>query len=159
MPATYDVFVSHAWRDGERPGQIANALTEAGLRVWFDANEISDFVSITHAVTDGLTNSKALLAYYSRIYPLRRACQWELTTAFLAAQTEGDPVDACWSSIPKTGPTTSILSNCATRDENRNLCRSLHTNLPRPTPAAVECAAPLLFKARPKTKFSFALAA
>lgn len=24
-------------------------------------------------------------------YPLRRACQWELTAAFLAAQAEGDP--------------------------------------------------------------------
>jgi hypothetical protein len=35
--------------------------------------------------------SKALLAYYSKTYPLRRACQWELTAAFLAAQTEGDP--------------------------------------------------------------------
>ena len=31
------------------------------------------------------------MAYYSKTYPLRRACQWELTAAFLAAQTEGDP--------------------------------------------------------------------
>jgi hypothetical protein len=59
--------------------------------VWFDANAIDDFDSITHAVTDGLAKSKALIAYYSKTYPLRRACQWELTAAFLAAQTEGDP--------------------------------------------------------------------
>ena len=89
--AEYDVFLSHAWADGERPQQIADALTKAGLRVWFDADEIDDFASITRAVTEGLAKSKALLAYYSKTYPLRRACQWELTAAFLAAQSEGDP--------------------------------------------------------------------
>ena len=89
--AEFYVFLSHAWADGERPQQLADALTQAGLRVWFDAKEINDFVGITHAVTDGLAKSKALLAYYSKTYPLRRACQWELTAAFLAAQTEGDP--------------------------------------------------------------------
>jgi len=91
MPAAYDVFLSHAWADGERPQQLADALTRAGLRVWFDAAEINDFASITRAVTEGLAKSKALVAYYSKTYPLRRACQWELTAAFLAAQTEGDP--------------------------------------------------------------------
>jgi len=59
--------------------------------VWFDAAEINDFTSITRAVTEGLAQSKVLLAYYSKTYPLRRACQWELTAAFLAAQAEGDP--------------------------------------------------------------------
>jgi tetratricopeptide (TPR) repeat protein len=91
VAADYDIFVSHAWADGDRPRQIADALTAAGLRVWFDANEIDDFASITRAVTQGLARSKALLAYYSKTYPLRRACQWELTASFLAAQSEGDP--------------------------------------------------------------------
>ena len=87
----YDVFLSHAWADGERPQQIADALTRAGLRVWFDAAEISDFAGITRAVTEGLAKSKALVAFYSHTYPLRRACQWELTAAYLAGQAEGDP--------------------------------------------------------------------
>jgi len=91
MPAEYDIFLSHAWADGERPQQLADALTKAGLRVWFDAAEIKDFASITRAVTEGLAKSKALLAYYSKTYPLRRACQWELTAAYLAAQRDGDP--------------------------------------------------------------------
>src|SRR6202035_2726303 len=91
MAAEYDVFLSHAWTDGDHPRKIAEALKESGLRVWFDASEINDFASITRAVSEGLARSKALLAYYSKTYPLRRACQWELTTAFLAAQTEGDP--------------------------------------------------------------------
>jgi hypothetical protein len=91
MAAEYDVFVSHAWADGDRPQHIAEALKKAGLRVWFDKTKINDFASITHAVTEGLAQSKALIAYYSKTYPLRRACQWELTSAFLAAQAEGDP--------------------------------------------------------------------
>ncbi len=100
----YDVFLSHAWADGDRPQQIAEALTQAGLRVWFDAAEIADFSSITRAVTEGLANSKALLAYYSATYPLRRACQWELTAAFLAAQSEGDPRRRVLVVNPESGP-------------------------------------------------------
>ena len=42
-------------------------------------------------MTEGLAKSKALVAYYSHTYPLRRACQWELTAAYLAGQAEGDP--------------------------------------------------------------------
>lgn len=89
--AEYDVFLSHAWADGERPAQIADALRAAGLRVWFDAEEIDDFESITARVVQGVAQSKALVAWYSKTYPLRRACQWELTAAFLAAQRDGDP--------------------------------------------------------------------
>jgi len=91
MRAEYDVFLSHAWADGDRPREIAEALEAAGHRVWFDATEIADFEGITRAVQQGLAKSKALLAYYSKAYPTRRACQWELTAAFLAAQQEGDP--------------------------------------------------------------------
>ena len=73
MPAAdYDLFLSHAWADGERPPQIAEALTQAGLHVWSDAAGIADFAAITRAVTEGRAKSKALLACYSLIYPLRR---------------------------------------------------------------------------------------
>jgi tetratricopeptide (TPR) repeat protein len=89
--AKYDVFLSHAWVDGDWPQRIADALAAVGLRVWFDAAEIDDFAGITYAVTEGLARSKTLLAYYSTAYPCRRACQVELTTAFLNAQSEGDP--------------------------------------------------------------------
>lgn len=68
MFAAYDVFLSHAWADGDRPRQIVEALTKAGLRVWFDVSEIDDFTSITRAVTKGLAKSKALLAYHAKTY-------------------------------------------------------------------------------------------
>ena len=91
MTAEYDVFLSHAWADGDRPAQLAVVLKQAGVRVWFDAEEISDSESITNRVVEGIGRSKTLVAWYSKTYPLRRACQWELTAAFLAAQREGDP--------------------------------------------------------------------
>jgi hypothetical protein len=53
---------SHAWADGKRPQQLADALTKAGLRLWFDAAEINDFAGITRAVTEGLARSKVLLS-------------------------------------------------------------------------------------------------
>ncbi len=90
--AQYDVFLSHTWADGERPELIYEALKKAGLRVWFDKAKIDDFASITRAVTEGLSQSKVITAYYSKTYPLRRACQWELTAAFLAAETDGNPL-------------------------------------------------------------------
>ena len=91
VPALYDVFFSYAHSDGPCAREIVEALRACGLRVWFDEREIADFESITGAITEGLARSKALVAYYSARYPLRRACQFELTAAFLAAQREGDP--------------------------------------------------------------------
>jgi hypothetical protein len=54
MSATYDVFVSHAWTDGDRPQQIAEALKNVGLRVWFDAAEINDFSSISGSTGESI---------------------------------------------------------------------------------------------------------
>jgi hypothetical protein len=71
---------------------IVEALSAEGLRVWFDAVIDYDFESITRAIQDGLAHSKAFIAYYSHAYAPRRACQWELTAAFLAAKREGDPL-------------------------------------------------------------------
>ena len=51
MAAEYDIFLSHAWADGDRPRQIADELKKAGLRVWFDATAINEFASIPRAVT------------------------------------------------------------------------------------------------------------
>ncbi len=54
-----------------------------------DESEIETFESISRAIEGGLAYSRALVAFYSREYPARRACQWELTAAFLAAQRAG----------------------------------------------------------------------
>ncbi len=87
----YDVFVSYAHVDSPEVTPIVDALTARGLRVWFDDRAIEDFASISRSVDQGVRRSKSLLAYFSTTYPTRRACQWELTAAFLAGRARGDP--------------------------------------------------------------------
>jgi tetratricopeptide (TPR) repeat protein len=88
---TYDVFVSYPWADRDAVPSLAQALREQGLRVFVDDPEIEDFTRITTTITTSLAASRVLLAYYSKTYPSRRACQWELTAVYLAAQRVGDP--------------------------------------------------------------------
>jgi TIR domain-containing protein len=87
----YDVFVSYAWADRAAVEPLGQALRDHSLRVFVDDPEIEDFTRITTTITNSLAASKVLLAYYSAAYPTRRACQWELTAAYLAAQRAGDP--------------------------------------------------------------------
>ncbi len=86
----YDVFISYAHRDTDRVAPLVAALRERELEVWQDASDIAPFASITGRIVEGLGRAKTMLAWYSATYPTRRACQWELTAAFLAAQAEGD---------------------------------------------------------------------
>ena len=89
--ADFDVFVSYAHADAAWVAPLAEALERERLRVWRDRERLEDFHSITRGIRDGLQNSKALLACFSTTYPTRRACQWELTAAYLAGSRLGDP--------------------------------------------------------------------
>ena len=86
----YDFFISYPRADREKVVPIYRALIDEGLKVWIDETDVSDHTSITKSIVDGLSRSKALLAYYSHTYPKRRACQWELTAAFLASEQGSD---------------------------------------------------------------------
>jgi hypothetical protein len=102
--AGFDVFVSYAHADRERVLALRDALTATGLRVWLDDREIDTFTSITGAIERGLERSRVLLAFYSQAYPSRRACQWELTAALLAAQRAGlDPRERILVVNPEPG--------------------------------------------------------
>ena len=87
----YDVFLSYPHTDHEEVMQICEALRARELTVWMDKRDIPDYANITRSIVDGLARSRVLLAYHSCNYSRSRACQWELTAAFLAAQHEGDP--------------------------------------------------------------------
>ncbi len=91
MLATHDLFLSYRWADKLTVGPLLAALRARGVRVWQDALEVEDLASIQQAVATGLAGSRALLAWYSSRYNESRACQWELTSAYTAAQAEGDP--------------------------------------------------------------------
>ncbi|MCK4937157.1 MAG: tetratricopeptide repeat protein, partial [Methanosarcinales archaeon] len=87
----YDIFFSYPRKDEKEVNLILKALQAKGLSVWIDHSKIQDYASITKSIIDGVAHSKVLLAYNSLNYAHSRACQWELTAAFLAAQREGDP--------------------------------------------------------------------
>ncbi len=89
----YDVFLSFTRTSPgaeEQTERISQALSNRGLRVFRDSR-IDEFDGITAKLVAALAGSKVLLVYYTREYPRRYACQWELTAAFVAAQREGDP--------------------------------------------------------------------
>jgi len=87
----YDIFFSYPHKDEEEVNLILEALQAKELNVWIDQSEIQDYASITRSIIEGVAHSKVLVAYNSLNYAHSRACQWELTAAFLAAQREGDP--------------------------------------------------------------------
>ncbi len=91
MPASNDLFLSYRWADKPSVAPLLAALQARGVRVWQDAREVETFASIQQAVGTGLSGARALLAWYSGRYNESRACQWELTAAYCAAQAEGDP--------------------------------------------------------------------
>ncbi|MEU6559238.1 tetratricopeptide repeat protein [Nocardia nova] len=91
MKAAWDVFLSYPRSDAEPAIALGHALEAAGLRVFWDDAGVAAFQSISDTIMTELGRSKVLLAYYSHDYATRRACQHELTTAFLAGQHEGNP--------------------------------------------------------------------
>nr|WP_232108217.1 MULTISPECIES: TIR domain-containing protein [Streptomyces] len=66
-------------------------MRDGGLEVFTDETGVESFAGISDTIRRELSRSKALLAFYSTGYPEREACQWELTTAYLAGLGEGNP--------------------------------------------------------------------
>ncbi|MDX2541221.1 TIR domain-containing protein [Streptomyces sp. WI04-05B] len=87
----WDVFLSYSRGDVDRVRPLVRALSDGGLSVFTDETGVASFAGISDTIRRELARSKALLAYYSAGYPEREACQWELTTAYLAGLGEGDP--------------------------------------------------------------------
>ena len=87
----YDFFLSLAGPDRPELYRIKQALERENLTSFIDESDIRLFTGITAEIHAALRGSTCLVAYYSKDYPTRSACQFELTTAFLAAQRSGDP--------------------------------------------------------------------
>ena len=85
------VFLSYTWAEEEAVDHVERVLRRAGVPVFRDT-DIGTFDPITEALRGELDSSGLVLAFYSRLYPTRYACQWELTRAYLAARRAGqDP--------------------------------------------------------------------
>jgi tetratricopeptide (TPR) repeat protein len=89
MEPVYDVFLSYSRDDAHIASLLGTALTRTGLRAFVDTADIAPFQSITSRISEALKVCKAMLIVYSTSYPGRRACQWELTQAFI--MTIDDP--------------------------------------------------------------------
>jgi hypothetical protein len=87
----YGVFLSFAGPERDTVRRIREALKRRRLRVWLDET-LRPTSSITAGIEEHLNASRIMLVLYSAAYPLRSACQFELTAAFLAGQHEGDPL-------------------------------------------------------------------
>ena len=92
MDGAADLFISYRHRDSDAADALVVALQRQRLRVWIDRSEIPDGASIQRRIDQGLAQARALLAWYSRDYPVSRACQWEITAAVVAARAETAPV-------------------------------------------------------------------
>jgi len=104
---SYDVFLSFTRASpgaADQATRLEKALERKGLQVFRDVL-IHEFGGITAELVDALAESKVLVAYYTREYPGRYACQWELTASFLAAQREGDPRRRVLVVNPEAGET------------------------------------------------------
>jgi hypothetical protein len=99
-----DIFISYRRKDSKRVLPLVQALRNVGVSPWLDQHEIGEFAPITDEIRKGLAESKALLAWYSLDYPTSRPCQMELTVAFLAAQSKGDPRRRVLVVNPEAGP-------------------------------------------------------
>ena len=109
-PEGRDLFLSYRRLDAERVEPLVAALKARGVTVWQDANEIDDLASIQHAIDHGLAHARALLVWYSKDYNASRACQWELTTAYCAAQASGgDPRRRVLVVNPEASPGHIVL--------------------------------------------------
>lgn len=113
----YDVFVSYRRKDVEAVAAFVRLLEDIHhLKVWRDQQNIENFESTSAAIRDGLTQSRTLLAWYSSAYPASRPCQWELTTAYVAARGMGDVRDRLLVINPE--PTNAHIHPIELRDEN-----------------------------------------
>lgn len=90
-PVEFDIFLSLGGPDRVEVNLLKEALVKEGLTVFVDQDDIRHFEGITQEIERCLRSSRTLLAYYSSEYPLRSACQFELTAALLAGRNEQDP--------------------------------------------------------------------
>ncbi|GAB3967036.1 tetratricopeptide repeat protein [Plantactinospora veratri] len=86
-----DIFFSFAGPDRRPARRLGEALRRRGLPVWMD-EALPVARGITTGIEEQLNTAKIMLILYSAAYPLRSACQFELTAAYLAGEREGDPL-------------------------------------------------------------------
>lgn len=91
MRQTFDIFLSYRTRCAPEVAPLLSALASRGLRVWRDEERVEEGGSIREAIRVAIARSRTLICWMSEDYHESRACQWELTTAWVAAESSGTP--------------------------------------------------------------------
>lgn len=90
-----DAFFSYSHKDKANVSDFIKCLVDRGIDVWLDVDRIEIGEDFTRCITEQLPMCRCLLVWYSPNYKISKACQWELQSAYLAAQQRGQP----WSRI------------------------------------------------------------
>lgn len=86
----WDVFISYSRKDKDAVAEFKELLEKANISVWLDTDRVSAGENFTQCIAEQLPNCRGLIAWYSPDYRDSRACQWELTSAYLASQQKGN---------------------------------------------------------------------
>jgi hypothetical protein len=169
----WDIFFSYRTARYHEVAHLLDALEKAGLRVWVDRTGIPKFEDIQTRVHDGLARCRLLVAYYTHDYPASRACQWELTAAYLAGEREGNATRRV--AVIRSGPSDGVdhLQPVALRSGNfvdlpgpdnsaglgmivqalKEKCLALTTPIGDPAPAVAAPWHPRTFSLTPYPRF------
>lgn len=99
---TYDVFISHASEDKDavvRP--LATALTENGIRVWYDDFELKIGDSLRRKIDQGLANSRFGIVVISRSFVKKGWTNYELDGLMTKAISGQQVLLPIWHDITK----------------------------------------------------------
>jgi len=80
----YDVFLSYARAEADAVQPICDWLTSAGLKVFYDLDEIEGGDEFPKRIEDALRTSRTVIACFSEIYFTRRWCKVEVNWAWEA---------------------------------------------------------------------------
>ena len=100
----YDVFVSHAWEDKEEfVDEFVDALTQLGIKVWYDRNQINWGDSMRERIDDGLKKSRFGVIVLSPNY-IAENKYWtkaELDGLFQLESVNGKTLLPIWHNLTK----------------------------------------------------------
>lgn len=98
----YDVFISHATEDKESfADELCDELQKAGIKVWYDAINISWGDSLRSKIDNGLRKSKFGIVIISKAYISKGWTQYELDGLFQREMTDGKTILPIWHNITK----------------------------------------------------------
>ncbi len=101
-PEYYDVFVAHATEDKEEVARpLANALIEAGLRVWYDEFELRIGNNLRRKIDAGLSRSRFGIVVLSPSFFAKNWTQYELDGLVTREMTGEQIILPLWHRLTK----------------------------------------------------------